>query len=100
VALELLYRPSFVKSLRRLGSEQREIVGELLEALKIYYANGCNLIEAQRIAPRFFYKQLRRPYYEAGIERTIRVVLKKEGSRCIALLAGNHDQIRQFLDNN
>ncbi len=99
MALELYYKPSFIKSLRRLGSEQREIVGLLLEALKIYYAKGCNLIEAQRIAPRFFYKQLRKPYYEAGIERTIRIVIRKENSQCIAMIAGNHNQIRQFLDN-
>jgi len=39
---------------------------------------------------------LRRPYYEAGIEGSIRVVIRQE-QMCIAVLAGNHDQIRQFL---
>jgi len=40
---------------------------------------------------------LRRPYYEAGIEGNIRIVIRQEGQMCIAVLAGNHDQIRQFL---
>lgn len=93
----LHYRPSFKRSLKRLGYEQRKIVGLILESLAAYYSSGCNLQEAQKIAPRFFYKQLRKPYYEAGIEGNIRVVIRQEGENCILVLAGNHDQIRQFL---
>ena len=95
--LRLYYRPSFKRSLKRLGHEQKKIAGLILEALIVYYSSGCDILEAQRIAPRFFYKQLRRPYYEAGIEGNIRVVIKREDENCIAVLAGNHDQIRQFL---
>lgn len=95
--LYLFYRPSFKRSLKRLGYEQKKITGLILESLDVYYSSGCNLSEAQKIAPRFFYKQLRKPYYEAGIEGTIRVVLKREDENCIAVLAGNHDQIKQFL---
>ena len=95
--LRLYYRPSFKRSLKRLGHEQKKISGLILEALIVYYSSGCDILEAQRIAPRFFYKQLRRPYYEAGIEGNIRVVIKREDENCIAVLAGNHDQIRQFL---
>ena len=76
---------------------QRQIVGAILEALNVYYENDCDLTEAQKASAGFFYKKLREPYYEAGIERNIRVVLKKEKSKCIAVLAGNHDQIRKFL---
>lgn len=95
-----LYRqPSFERSLKPLGYEQREITGLILEALEVYYSTGCDLSETKKIAPRFFYKQLRRPYYEAGIEGNIRVLLRREGEKCIALLAGNHDQIKQFLAN-
>jgi hypothetical protein len=95
--LHLYYRPSFERSLKRLGYEQRKIVGLILESLTAYYSSGCNLQEAQKIAPRFFYKQLRKLYYEAGVEGTIRVVISREGENCIAVLAGNHDQIKQFL---
>ena len=95
--LLLYYRPSFKRSLKRLGYEQKKIVGLILESLTAYYYSGCYLQEAQKIAPRFFYKQLRRPYYEAGIEGNIRIVIRQEGQMCIAVLAGNHDQIRQFL---
>ncbi|MDO8749227.1 MAG: hypothetical protein Q7J72_08975 [Candidatus Omnitrophota bacterium] len=97
--LRLYYRPSFKRSLKRLGHEQRKIAGLILESLAGYYSNGCNLQEAQKIAPRFFYKQLRKPYYEAGVEGNIRVVISREGENCIAVLAGNHDQIKQFLDS-
>lgn len=96
--LHLYYRPSFKRSLKRLGHEQKKIAGLILEALTVYYSSGCDLLETQRITPRFFYKQLREPYYEAGVEGNIRVVIKREESNCIAVLAGNHDQIRQFLD--
>ncbi len=95
--LHLYYRPSFKRSLKRVGYEQKKIVGLIFESLATYYSSGCNLLEAQKIAPRFFYKQLRKPYYEAGIEGNIRIVIRQEGENCIAVLAGNHDQIRQFL---
>jgi len=55
------------------------------------------LIVARQMAPGFFYKQLRKPYYEAGIESNLRVILRREGNKCIAMLAGNHDQIEKFL---
>ena len=42
--------------------------------------NEMHLTEAQKIAPRFFFKQLRR-----------------EGLALTAVLAGNHDQVRRFL---
>jgi len=89
--LHLDYRPSFQRSLKRLGYEQRKIVGLILESLTAYYSSGCNRLEAQKIVPRFFYKQLRKPYYEAGIEGTIRLIIRREDENCIAVLAGNHD---------
>jgi len=95
--LHLYSRPSFKRSLTRLGNEQKKTVGLILETLVAYYSSGCNLLEAQKIAPRFFYKQLRKPYYETGIEEKIRVVIRREGEKCIAVLAGNHNQIKQFL---
>ena len=95
--LHLCYRPSFKRSLKRLGYEQKKIVGLIFESLTAYYSSGCNLQEAQKIAPRFFYKQLRRPYYETGVEGNMRVVIRREDKNCIAVVAGNHDQIKQFL---
>ena len=97
--LHFYYRPSFKRSLKRLGYEQKKVVGLILESLTAYYFSGCNQQEAQKIAPRFFYKQLRKPYYEAGVEGAIRVVIRREGENCIAILAGNHEQIRQFLSS-
>lgn len=97
--LHLYYRPSFKRSLKRLGHEQKKIVGLILESLNTYYSSNCNLFEAKKIASGFFYKQLKKPYYEAGIERSIRVVIRREAEKCIAILAGTHDQIKQFLDS-
>ena len=97
MSLELYASASFRRSIRRLGAEQREAVAQILEALKIYYASGFNLQEAQRKSPRFFYKQLRKPYYEAGVESNLRVIIAREKQICTALLAGNHDQDRRFL---
>lgn len=69
--LYLHYRPSFKRSLKNLGHNQKKIVGLILEALDAYYFSGSDLVKTKKIAPRFFYKQLRKPYYEAGVERTI-----------------------------
>ena len=73
------------------------IVGRILEALEVYYNSNCNLEAARQLAPRFFYKQLRKPYYEAGIESKIRVVIYREGERCFAALSGSHDEVKRFL---
>jgi len=80
-----------------LSDEQRKIVGLILEALDAYYESNGDLNKASAIAPRFFYKQLRKPYYEAGVERNLRVVIRREGEQCLLVLAGNHDQMRRFL---
>lgn len=93
----LYRRPSFERSLKRLGSAQREIVGAILEALIVYYSSGCDLLAARKISSGFFYKQLRKPYCEAGIGTDTRVVIRREEDKGIAVLAGNHDQIRKFL---
>ena len=95
--LEFYASTSFNRSIRKLGAEQREVIAQILETLRIYYTSGCNLQEAQRKSPRFFYKQLRKPYYEAGVESNLRVIIAREKQVCTALLAGNHDQIRRFL---
>jgi len=95
--LLLYFIPSFDRSLKNLGHNQIKIIARILEALNAYYASNCDLSTAQKLEPRFFYKQLRKPYHEAGVERNLRVVLKREGSKCYAVMAGNHDQIRKFL---
>ena len=95
--LILFYLPSFERSLKSLDSGQKETVCLLLEALTVYYASNCDLSEAQKIAPRFFYKQLRKPFYEAGVEGRIRLIIRRDKSDCFAILAGNHEQVQRFL---
>ena len=97
--LNLSFLPSFERSLKHLDSGQKEIVRLLLNALLAYYASNSNLSEAQKIAPRFFYKQLRKPFYEAGVERKIRLMIRREESECFAIIVGNHDQVKRFLAN-
>ena len=97
MGIHLYYWPSFERSVRKLGHEQRCIVGLIIEALEVYYSSNCDIGEARKVAPRFFYKQLRRPIYEAGVESKIRVVLEMEGEKSTALLAGTHDQIKRLL---
>ena len=98
--LALYFNPSFARSLKHLGSGQLRIIGLILEALGAYYASDCDLEGGRRIAPQFFYKQLRKPYYEAGVESNLRIILVRKKAKCIAVLAGNHDQIRKFLVNS
>ena len=95
--LYLYFRPSFKRSVKCLGHKQKIVTGVILEALNVYYSSGCDLSEAQKVAPRFFYKQLRKPYYEAGTDCNIRVIIRREGERCISILAGYHNQLKQFL---
>ncbi len=97
--LTLSFLPSFERSLKNLDTEQKEIIRILLKALTAYYDSHSNLHEAQKNAPGFFYKQLRKPFYEAGVERKLRLVIRREGETCAAMMAGNHDQVRRFLAN-
>ena len=95
--LTLLYYPSFERSFKILDATQKRIVKRILKALLVYYSYNCRLPEVQKVEIRFFYKQLRKPYYEAGIESKIRVLIEREKSTCFAILVGNHDQIKRFL---
>ena len=95
--LTLLFLPSFERSLKTLDSAQKKTIRLLLNALAAYYASNCNLSEAQKIAPRFFYKKLRKPFYETGVEGKIRLVIRREASECFALIVGNHDEVKRFL---
>ena len=95
--LRFFYYSSFERSLKNLDPEQKKIVQRILKALEIYYASNCNVSEAQKLEPRFFYKQLRKPFYEAGVESKIRIMLERDKSECFAIAAGNHDQIKRFL---
>jgi len=95
--LFLFYASSFERSLKNLDLQQRAIIARIIESLEIYYANGCSLSKVLESETRFFYKKLRHDFYEAGVEGKLRVVLRKDGSNCVAILAGNHDQIRKFL---
>ncbi len=98
--LILLYYSSFKRSLKVLDSTQKAIVKRIINSLLVYYASNCTLSEAQKQEPRFFYKKLRKPYYEAGIESKIRVLIERDKSKCFLILAGNHDQIKRFLDSH
>ena len=95
----LFYYSSFERSIKGLDPGQRKIVQRILTALEVYYSSHNNLSEAQKLEPRFFYKKLRKPYYEVGVEGRLRIIIEHEKSDCFAVLAGNHDQIRKFLGN-
>ena len=97
--LTLSFLPSFERSVKILDPGQRETVRLLLDALTAYYDSNCDLSVAQKIAPRFFYKQLRKPFYESGVEGKTRLVIRREGIECYAMIVGNHDQVKRFLAN-
>ena len=98
--LFLVFLTSFERSFKSLSPAQQQIVNLTLKALEAYYASDCDLLSAQKIAPRFFYKQLSKPFYEAGVEGKLRIVIRRDESRCSAQMAGNHDQVKRFLANH
>ncbi len=102
MTLGLYYYPSYERSYKTLGSEQRQITGRIINALEVYYLSGCDLEKTRNKLkmPSFFYKQLRKPYYEAGIETNIRVLIRREKERCIAMLVGSHNDIKKALARN
>ncbi|MBF0523449.1 MAG: hypothetical protein HQL24_10415, partial [Candidatus Omnitrophica bacterium] len=87
--LALFYYSSFERSLKGLDVTQKKIVQRILETLEVYYAHNGDASEVQKVEPRFFYKQLRKPYYETGIEGKLRVVIEREKADCYLVLAGN-----------
>ena len=97
--LLLFYQASFFRTLKSLGPNEKKTIKRIVESLEVYYSTNCNLESARKLAPRFFYKQLQRPYSEAGIDSKLRVILWRQGNTCRAVFAGNHDQVRRFLKN-
>ena len=95
--LSIFLYTSFERSLKNLDPQQKIIAQRILKALEVYYACNCDLEQVHRLESRFFYKQLRKPYYEAGIESKIRVIIERDQSKCFLVLAGNHNQVRRFL---
>ena len=98
--LVLLYTSPLRRSIKHLDPQQRETIAAILEAVRMYYGANADLAAAQKTFPGFFYKKLRHDLYEAGVEGKSRVIIRKEGSNCSAMFAGNHDQIRRFLSGN
>ena len=88
---------SFERDIKGLDPRQKATVKLALHALLIYFSTNSNLQEAQKTAPGFFFKQLRRPFYETGIEGKLRIVLRKDDLTFFAILAGNHDDVKRFL---
>ena len=97
MALILLYYTSFERSMKSLDPGQKEIVKRILKGLLIYYFSNCDVAKAKEEESGFFYKQLSKPYYEAGVEGKVRVLIERDKSECFVILAGNHDQIKRFL---
>ncbi len=97
---ELTFLPSLSRSLKHADPGQKETVKLALRALTVYFENNNDLTKARHFAPRFFFKQLRHPFYEIGVEGKIRIILRREETTFTAILAGNHDEIRRFLANS
>ena len=93
----LLFTPSFYRSLKHFDPQQQKIIALGIEALKVYFASGNALSEAHKVTPRFFYKKLQHDFHEAGVEGKLRILLRKDGLKRFALIAGNHDQVKKFL---
>lgn len=52
--LFLYYRPSFSRSLKRLGVQQKEIAAKILKCLLVYYEHNCNIGKAKEIDAGIF----------------------------------------------
>ncbi len=96
----LLFYRTFDRSIKGLDPQQIKIIGLILEALRAYFLHDFNIDAARKVCPGFFYKQLHKPYFEAGVEGRLRVVMEKDGEYIYAIFAGNHDQVRRFLAGN
>ena len=93
----LSFLSSFERSLKGLDPQQKLIVARILEAFIVYLETNGDLLEAKKISPRFFFKKLRTPYYEAGVETRLRIIFEKHAGNFYAILTGDHDQIKRFL---
>lgn len=103
---ELFSLSSYFRSLEKLGTREKEIVEIIVWGLECYFRSPL----LHRGDPYFFdfegknyhlvFKKLRHHFWEAYIENKIRVVTRLERNRHVLLLAGNHDQVRQFLRKN
>lgn len=98
--LILALHPTFNRIVRKLDPQHIKIVGRILNTLEMYYQSNCRLEITQQNESRFFYKKLKKSFYEAGVESKLRVVVRRDGSKCQAIFVGNHDQIKRFLSDH
>ena len=96
----LYFYSSFERSLKSLDPSQKTIVQRIVRALQAYLHAGADLSAAQKVEAGFFYKQLCKPYYEAGVEGKMRIIMERDKADCYLVLAGNHEDIKRFLMRN
>ena len=82
--------PSFERSVKRLSPQDKKKLVEGLEKFNQFLVSG-------QPSPGLGFKKINHDKYEIRVDIRIRVVLKAEGDAFYLVLAGNHDEVRQYL---
>ena len=86
------WTPQFNKQLTKLLPSDHHKAVEALKKLR-------TSIEQGKIPQGLGFKKINGDKYEIRIDIRLRIVLKKDGDLLICVLAGNHDEIKQYLKN-
>ena len=89
--MRFVYKPSYKRSLKRLDPKTKSEVTETVCQIIDFYSKGVG-------TPGLGIKNLRHHYWEGRSGLRMRVLFKFTRDIIEFVLAGNHDDIRRFLN--
>lgn len=86
----ILILPSFERSVKKLTLFDKKKLAQSLEEFNSFIISG-------KMPSGLGFKKINHDKYEFRVDIRLRVVVKVEGEDYYLVLAGNHDQVRQYL---
>ncbi len=106
MSFKLLFLPSYLRCLKKLGDRERRAAGIVILALQRYFdsesmaSDTPYMFDYQGRHYRLVFKKLQHDIWEAYVEQRTRVVTRFYKDGHYLVFAGSHDQVRQFLKEN
>lgn len=86
----ILILPSFDRSVRRLGRQDKKKLAESLESFNLFLVSG-------ELPVGLGLKKINHDKYEFRVNLRLRVVIKVEGEDNYLVMVAGHDEIKRYL---
>lgn len=86
------YKPSFVKTIKKLTPQRKSKIKEVIQNLVIFFETGQKTSDLGL-------KKLKRNFWELRIDLKERVIFKFKDDLAEFVIVGSHDEIKRYLKN-